>query len=105
MDLFRSTIIITHPRGECKEVCDIFVTCDRIEEGYAVFAGDDGTMYDIPLSELPFEVAEGDMVSADYQNGVLTLISRDDKERAQRQERILSIFERLKNERNKKNEN
>lgn len=79
----------------------MFVSCDRIEDGYAVLVSDDETVYTLPLHSLPFDVREGDTLVAHINNGSLTVLGHDDEQRKSRQERILSMFEKLKEKRNK----
>ena len=74
----------------------MFVSCDRIEDGYAVLIADDETVYTLPLHSLPTDVREGDTLVAHVNNGTLTVLGHDDAERKSRQERILSMFEKLK---------
>ena len=74
----------------------MFVSCDRIEDGYAVLIADDETVYTLPLHSLHTDVREGDTLVAHVNNGTLTVLGHDDAERKSRQERILSMFEKLK---------
>ncbi len=48
---------------------------DRIENGYAVIEKKDGTFFELPLSELPFDVHEGCVLVRNCEGYALDLIA------------------------------
>ena len=54
-------------------------TIDRVEGEYAVCEGDDRTMYNIPLEDLPFEAREG--VSFVVEEGKYVVVENPRKQR------------------------
>lgn len=66
------------------------VTIDRLEGGFAVCEESDGTMSDIPLSDLPSEAAEGSILLESDGAWIV-----DKKEGAERRERVRRKMDRL----------
>lgn len=64
---------------------------DRIENGYAVIENE-GIMLDIPLSQLPDNIREGDVLN--FENGIYF---RDELAAAEQREKISARLENLFN--------
>ncbi len=66
------------------------VTIDRLEGGFAICEESDGTMSDIPISDLPAEAAEGSVLIESDGAWVI-----DENEERERRNRIRRKMDRL----------
>lgn len=74
----------------------ILITVDRIEEGLAVFVGDNEQIYNLPLDAIGFDVSEGDICNAKLEDGKLIILSKNEAVKEKRCDYINNLFDKLK---------
>lgn len=72
------------------------VTLDRIEDGFAIFTGDNGQTYNLPLDILNPDISEGDIFNAEIKDNILAIGDMNEEEKNKRKDRINDLFDRLK---------
>lgn len=80
----------------------VSVSLDRAEGEVAVLVGDDGAVYELPLSALPGEAREGACYRAVLRGGALCSLTADAEGGRERRERISHLFTSLKNKKRRK---
>ena len=75
----------------------IFFTVDRIISDIAVLMTDEEIIYELNITNIPFEISEGDILIGEITDGEVIISGKSTEEKQKRSERINSLFEKLKN--------
>jgi len=72
-------------------------TVDRIEDDIAVLFDDDENKTDVPISELPENIKEGDILSFDEENQTYTVDkNKTEQVKSSMEQRFKKLFKRQK---------
>ena len=69
---------------------------DRFEEGFAVLADDDETIYNVPREAFGFELHEGDILEVEFAGNAPVSARFLAEETAAAKERIAALMKKLK---------
>lgn len=75
----------------------IFFTIDKIIGDIAVLMTDDEKIHEVKVTDIPFELDEGDVLTGEIIDEKIIITAKDINEKSIRSERINILFEKLKN--------
>lgn len=75
----------------------IFFTIDRIIGDIAVLITDDEKIHEVKVTDIPFEINEGDVLTGEITDENVVITAQDICEKSIRTARINTLFEKLKN--------
>ena len=75
----------------------IFFTVDRIISDIAVLITDEEIIYELNITNIPFEIGEGDILIGEITDDEIIISGKNTEEKQKRSARISSLFEKLKN--------
>ena len=58
---------------------------------------DDEAVFDVKITNIPFDICEGDILIGEIINGEVSISEKSTAEKEKRSERINNLFEKLKN--------
>lgn len=74
----------------------IFFTIDKIIGDIAVLMTDDEKIHEVKVTDIPFELDEGDVLTGEIIDEKIIITAKDINEKSIRSERINILFEKLK---------